>query len=582
MLPESHVTPRLAAKILFCGKAVRMLRETATELHRLDTLEAGVERSGDITRGPMAMGSSVTNPVGAIYSYVSSGGGAASSGVDDSCEEASVNDITLQGLIRDVSLAEEETVFIEKVISQNAQKSGYTLGELETFSRQFCNIVSTTSSLFVGSFEGLIESINKTISHRLWLLLKDRFGFIQFLIGLRNTYLIGKGELFQLFLDGILKLMDLPPPNDSQVDALLTWDVLRAAAKLLNLDDDAMAETLKLRVNSPSVSVVDFGLGDVIRPHGTFLLGDIGDGTRHRRIRLGMFSSSNSGASTSAREYSPRVSVASVPVPSGDTVTESDAPDLRTSTLSSALNYTSGAATIHDEKYVLKGFTTTCLFSCEWNEITKHLNPTHPILPRSVVAHDNATVHPDVTLGTIICTLHDVPFVPASAPSSGGATTPGVHTVGTPYGIAATGGAMRTIGAGVSIHARVVSVGTDKIDYFAKVFLWTSTPPSSGSSVGSVGSPTGSMAAGRRFVSGNMDGHVVACSGEIPLVFGVEALDSTDDRNKCILQATATLALDIEYYRDMTRMSDADLMSVGRASTSSTPTVPGAPKGTWS
>lgn len=550
-----------------------MLRETATELHRLDTLDAGVERSGKAAVGPMAMGSSVTNPVGAIYSYLSSGGGAVSSGVDDLLEGTDAKDITLEGKIRDVSLAEEEIVFIKNVISQNAQKSGYTLGELEMFSRQFHNIVNAIPSLFVGCFEGLIESVTKTISCRLWLLLKDRFGFVQFLVGLRNTYLIGKGELFQLFLDGILKLMDSPPPNDSQVDALLTWDVLRSAAKLLNLDDDVMAETLKLRVNSPSISVVDFGLGDIIRRHGTFALGDMGD-TRHRHIYLGMLpGSTNSGEPT--RGYAPRVSVASVPVPSGDAVGESTTPDPKSMTMSGALNYTSGAVTIHDEKYVLKGFTTTCLFSCEWNEITKHLNPSHPILPRSVIVPDNATVHPDITLGTMMCALHDAPFV---VHGSGGTMTPGVHTVGTPYGIAATGGAMRTIGAGVSIHARVVSVGTDKIDYFARVFLWTSTPPSGGSSVGSVGSPGGSTA-GRRFGPGSLNGHVVASSGEIPLVFGVESLDSVEDRNKSIMQATATFALDIEYYRDMTRMNDADIMSVGRASTSSTSTTPGAPKG---
>lgn len=573
MLPESHVSPRLAAKILFCGKAVLMLRETAAELHRLDTLEGGyggpVGRSGG---GLMAMGSSVTNPVGAIYGYISSGGGAISSPeVEDMVNEVPLPAITT----KETSLAEEGRLFIENVITKNAQKSGYTIDELDAFSKQFHNIVAAPSTSFVGSFEMLIESVNMTISSRLWLLLKERFGFIQFLVGLRNSYLLGKGELFQAFLDGILQLMSNAPPSDNQADNILTWDVVRAAAKLLNLDEDVMAEVLRLRVNSPSVSVVDFSVADLIRLHGVFALGPASESTRHRHVYLGKPQGRPLDLDAASAGEIPPVVGATVSISSRTDETLDHASNIAAASI---IRFTTGAATLSDAKYVLKGFSSTCLFSCEWNEVTKHLSPSNRIFPRASATGDHAVIHPAITLGTMLCTLHDTPLVHPPPNTSGGSTGAATMTVASPYGLAAVGGALRSVGIGVSIHARVVSVGTDKIDYFAKVFIWSSTPPSSGASTAgtidmafsanSVITSPGQSAldAGRRFSAGGNEGYIISSSGEVALAFGASSIGLPEDHNAGVLQAAATLALEVEYYRDLTRLSDADIMSVGRNS----------------
>lgn len=557
MLPESHVSPRMAAKILFCGKAVRMLMETAAELRRLDVRDGGRERD------QTAMGSAVSSPVGAIYGYVSSGGGSVLSTAEDGGQ-----DEPAQPFPEEPSLTDEGQVFIDSVMARHAEQSGYTLDELDLFSNHFHSIVGAAPTSFVGSFESLIESVNKTISSRLWLLLKNRFGFIQFLVGLRNTYLLGKGEMFQAFLDGILKLMSSPAPADSQVDAVLTWDVVRSAAKLLNLDEDVLADVLKLRVNSPSVSVVDFSVGDMVKLHGVYTLGDLSEGSRHRHVCLGMPSTHANGSASPG--LPPVVSAALTVISRGEAVISSVG-----AAVSSALSYSSAAATLNDAKYILKGFTSMCLFTCEWNEVVKQLSPAHPLMPRVPSTENSATVHPAIMLGSILCTLHDTPLV--QPPPNVAAIGAAAATVPSPYGLAAVGGALRCVGVGVSVHARVVSVGADKLDYFARVFIWSNHPASgetftagaSEISLGpSVSSPGKSAyATGRRFSSGNIEGHILSTSGEIPLAFGASSLSSPEDHTAGVLQAAASLALEVEYYRDLTRMTDSEMVSTSSSKT---------------
>ena len=60
---------------------------------------------------------------------------------------------------------------------------------------------------------------------------------------------IPQGEFYQLILDGILDQTHRPAPDHQKADNILNWDVLRGAAKLIGLDDDALADALKVRLH---------------------------------------------------------------------------------------------------------------------------------------------------------------------------------------------------------------------------------------------------------------------------------------------------------------------------------------------
>jgi hypothetical protein len=99
-----------------------------------------------------------------------------------------------------------------------------------------------------------VEKINSNISRTLWELLDVQYGFRKYLLAMRNTYLIGKGELFQNILDGILDLLEDPAtPSIQDSDSLLNLNILRNAAKLLNLDEEAFLSAINMRVSVSNI-----------------------------------------------------------------------------------------------------------------------------------------------------------------------------------------------------------------------------------------------------------------------------------------------------------------------------------------
>ena len=82
-------------------------------------------------------------------------------------------------------------------------------------------------------------------------------------------YLIGKGELFQNILDGILDLLEDPAtPSIQDSDSLLNLSILRNAAKLVNLDEEAFLRAINMRVSVSTVMLKNVSL-DHFRVSGT-------------------------------------------------------------------------------------------------------------------------------------------------------------------------------------------------------------------------------------------------------------------------------------------------------------------------
>lgn len=215
LLPESHISPRMASKILFAGKAAKLLHSAGAGL---DGSELG----------------------GGAYTYLSRG--------IDNIANVSMSSPNQQPLCPENSSETTDPILMY------AKSCGYSQEDLDRYSSKLSSILAQpehTAELL----ESLVEDVYSTVSNGIWRLLRDKYKFSSFLQAIRNTYLLGKGELFQLILDGVASKTALPPLESRKANVVLNWDVVRHAAKLLSLDDDAFSGIFSLRVNSAVVAI---------------------------------------------------------------------------------------------------------------------------------------------------------------------------------------------------------------------------------------------------------------------------------------------------------------------------------------
>jgi hypothetical protein len=374
MIPESHVSPRLASKILLCGKAVRMLSETPT------TAYSNGAAGKTLVSDPDGMSSSTE----AVYHYLSSGGGG--SGVASS--RLRMNDRQDGRQDGEASSSHDDIrPDIQAHVSMlGSGNGGYSVEEMETFSKQCHQIMSSQPTNFVRLFEELVQTINTKISQRLWNLLRDKHGFIQFLTALRNTYLLGKGEFFQAILDGVLGAIEDGVQSISQSQSYLEWTVVKSAAKLLNLDEDSMTDVMKFRINQPVVSIRDFSGGAVcLRGSSAIDAGTESKKNKFNSVVLNNFKRKKMNSQPFLFEKGRDVS------------------------LFQKEGYLSGAFSLPENKYVLKGFSSAVWFSCDWDAAFQNISETLRngvgSLEKSFVAENSSKV---VIVGGISVVLHDL------------------------------------------------------------------------------------------------------------------------------------------------------------------------------
>jgi hypothetical protein len=99
------------------------------------------------------------------------------------------------------------------------------------------------------TFEKLIDSVYDEISASLWHYLRDEFSFVDYLHLIRNTYLMGCGELFKFVSDQIVTSMLTPtprPPEPRDAQVHLNLVVLRESAKALDLDEQTILRVLQV------------------------------------------------------------------------------------------------------------------------------------------------------------------------------------------------------------------------------------------------------------------------------------------------------------------------------------------------
>lgn len=276
MIPESHLSSRLASKILLTGKAVRMLQA----INGVDGLDdsnasasepipdAGSSSSGG-TAGARKSSLATFQETNSVYKYLA--------GVRDRDlrKGAADNEAGTEiGNEKKKKKEEKNTMSDEAVLSARGQadnspftdpdsdmnrdreelirrfiaSSGYSEEEVSRFVAGFYTVLKR-EELHVEVLEQLVDEIHNSVSSKLWQSLKHVYGFGAFLSVIRNTYLMGKGELYQLVLDGITAQTHSSVQSVHSANLTLDGHVLSSAAGVLGLDEEELCDLFRLRVN---------------------------------------------------------------------------------------------------------------------------------------------------------------------------------------------------------------------------------------------------------------------------------------------------------------------------------------------
>lgn len=490
-VPETHVSPRIASKIMFAGKAVQLLLQAMSQ--------AGVNESFESNE---------------IYEYIAGG---------LSCSNHDPNTASIPIPV--------------KVDNSSTNGSGYSISDVERFLLTYEEILKNPNSS-IELFEAMVDDINNTISSKLWKLLRDQHRFMNCLQAMRNTYLLGKGELHQAFLDGILGLMHShgAVPDSRNADAFLNWDVVRNAGKLLNIDDDELSNVLRLRINSPHVKITTFNVKS------------------KELIYVGSARPSNltpKSYSTSSRTQD------HLNLCSFDDIDESHIgrhiweeycsawPDHQFHSVDpkqpgdEKLRYTRGGVWLADSKYIAKGFSMTTSFECNWTSV---LDIVIPYFRRGLTkAHSiRSTVSSITTPPLLIGSLTHV-YVNGNMQSANklGSDDLGIEIPG-------------SLCIGVSFHAKsiidftsmssasttVTSIDHTSVEYYARLFICGSRDQSRMSRL------THDDSEGQFLYGDDMS---VLAEKVIPLrPWGQSAGDGN-----ALLSANAPFVFEVEYTRDV-------------------------------
>lgn len=478
-IPDSHVSPVLSTKIVFAGKAAKLLQTNLYQRDQLNKSDA--------------------------FTYFSKGQ-EYDPETDVEADSPHVNQ-PLETSSPEMESPQEHDKKLHSDKNTLDQSLPYSKEEIANFDEHFKNVLQHHDRA-VEYLEKAVELVCDTISNRLWLLLKDQLGFFEYLRVVRNTFLMGKGELMQCILDDVHSLTHQPVPDMEELDEVLNWKVLRNASKLVGLSDEDVGSMIKLRVSSNRVTMVKFLNGDnrfitmagvakykfpmvetseddvgverVEGPAGLFnpagiclsvatppLITELYTKLWRNRHILSVRVNNADDPWTSSRPQAVAVETASDrhhPLsPGPSSLSPSPSPP---AAAAAALEpkYLNGAVWFSDTKYVAKGFEHSFTFLSSWNEArlvsarSALLNSQRardyslwPRFPERLLPRQRQR---DLVLGTIASCIHGDPR--------------NVMTIG-------SGDLCRNISnsiiIGVSFHAYLYQQDPDRVNYYARVFV---------------------------------------------------------------------------------------------------------------
>lgn len=247
MIPTSLISTTLATKILFAGKAVKLLKHM------------------NATDGNPSDEQHETQSINAIFNYFISNN-------NTTCKPTSIP-MTNNKANPSVSNIKSDNI----VFDDYAQNCGYNRDAVQHFStyyNEICEVISNHSGsgneyMLIELLNRLFMNVHDVISSQLWWYLKTKYHFIKYMSSIRNTYLLGKGEFFQNILDQVLTVIHTSHSKRDihQSNHLLAFEVLDNVAKLLELDhqhDISLKNVFKLTLTNPiQLSLYSFHKKDV-------------------------------------------------------------------------------------------------------------------------------------------------------------------------------------------------------------------------------------------------------------------------------------------------------------------------------
>ncbi|KAJ8412992.1 hypothetical protein AAFF_G00105740 [Aldrovandia affinis] len=129
---------------------------------------------------------------------------------------------------------------------QNPSRTGSILKHQEdTFATEVHRLKQQLLFSLV-DFENLIDGIRSTVAEHLWTLLVEESDLLGQLKIVKDFYLLGRGELFQVFIDHAQQMLKTPPTAVTEHDVNVAFQ--QASHKVL-LDDDNLLPLLHLTID---------------------------------------------------------------------------------------------------------------------------------------------------------------------------------------------------------------------------------------------------------------------------------------------------------------------------------------------
>mmetsp|Transcript_5172 Transcript_5172/g.7923 ORF Transcript_5172/g.7923 Transcript_5172/m.7923 type:complete len:973 (+) Transcript_5172:207-3125(+) len=545
-VPESHVSPRLAAKVVFAGKAVKLLQQSTMGSVSGSSLSA-LPSDPYLTDGEVEVlsylgGKNPNIQQDENLSKDSTSISIPNTSVDactvpDGGEGRGVDGFDVEEFARR-SISEQSAYWPESV--ENSGERGLEI--LERCTKHMHEILCKPD-LAVELYEGLVEDLHERASQRLWRELKDRRhgGFFQHLHVMRNTFLLGKGELYQALLDNLLLIVEgpLPSPGESshKLDKILQSEVMRKTARALNIDDEALCGMFSLRLIANSLAVSDFSAaavsGGEISLSGAARARRVGKGGRGTSVRIG-----GGTAEDPAKARQDHWRATMLHMEDQDSMQHDSEKDCSIGSLD-RVEHNPGGVWLAHERYVAKGFTAKVNFTCGWTGVLATLVPGHPImdaLTNSEYTGPAVVAGGEVLVGGISWVIH------GGAKAGGDAAGTDQHELG----IDIPG----SVSVGVSFHVRRYR-GVGDIEMVARVFVRVCPSPSVVSGNRSVG---GSISLGFGSTNERLGSVNTLVCEEIQLYTGsFEAWQDSprhDPRRRAV-GASSALTLEVEYSREV-------------------------------
>ncbi|KAI1889751.1 hypothetical protein AGOR_G00166160 [Albula goreensis] len=130
--------------------------------------------------------------------------------------------------------------------NQNPSRAGSILKHQEdTFAAELHRLKQQPLFSLV-DFENLIDGIRSTVAEHLWTLMVEESDLLGQLKIIKDFYLLGRGELFQVFIDHAQHMLKTPPTAVTEHDVNVAFQ--QAAHKVL-LDDDNLLPLLHLTID---------------------------------------------------------------------------------------------------------------------------------------------------------------------------------------------------------------------------------------------------------------------------------------------------------------------------------------------